>query len=413
MLSTITYRASLNRNGYKADDGLRHIVITIYSPLTKERITVNTHIRVRESDFRYGRVQPSEPNHDLYNRKIARRIRRLMEYEEDMESENITATPRKIKEAWESRVSKSATVGEMVEGVIMPSAKRTESTKEGYRNLAKSMEEFRPNTKINDLNYDIIEKYRSWMVGRGLSENTAIGRLKLLHSLVEEARKRNLVADDPFKFVVIGNMKPKEATVTMAEIARLERLKLTGREEKVRDLFLLGCYCGLRFSDLTTLEEAEIRNGILKKKMRKTKKWVTIPIGTLFWGKGLEIIEKYPDIRKLSRCVSCNSTFNRMIKEIAAKAGIKKALSCHYSRKACSTNLSLMGMPLQNITSILGQTRSSTTERYYTFDKEKAAAKMSRKMFKAKAARSRQEKQPLPTPDTQASSHHHDGEDQG
>lgn len=411
MLSTITYKASLNRNGYTTDEGLRHIVINIYSPLTKERVTVNTHIRVRESDFKYGKVQPTDPNHDIYNRKIARRIRRLMEYEEEMESSAITTTPRKIKEAWKNRVSKSATLGELVDGIIRPSVSRSKSTKDGYVNLVKSVEEFRPNTRLDDLNYDMIERYRAYMINKGLAENTAIGRLKLLHSLVEEAKKRNLVADDPFKFVVIGNMRPKEATVTMAEIARLEKLKLTGKEEKVRDLFLLGCYCGLRFSDLTSLEEAEIKNGILRKKMYKTKKYVTIPIGTLFWGKGLEIIRKYPDIKKLSHCVSCNSTFNRLIKEIALKAGIKKPLSCHYSRKACATNLSIMGMPLQNITSILGQSRTRTTEVHYTFDKEKAAEKMSRKMFKARPSRSQQEPQGLPTQDTTTTQPCHDGED--
>lgn len=413
MLSTITYRAGLNRNGYTTGGDLRHVVITIYSPLTKERVTVNTHIRVRASDFRFGKVQPTDPNHDLYNRKIARRIRRLMEYEEEMESSGITATPRKVKEAWGSRVCRSSTLGELVDGFIMPSVSRSQSTKDGYVNLVRSVEEFRPGTRLDDLCYDLIEKYRSWMINRGLAENTAIGRLKLLHSLVEEAKKRNLVADDPFKFVVIGNMRPKEATVTMAEIARLEKLKLTGREERVRDLFLLGCYCGLRFSDLTTLEEAEIKNGILKKRMYKTKKYVTIPVGTLFWGRGLEIIRKYPDITVLSHCVSCNSTFNRTIKEVALKAGIRKPLSCHYSRKACATNLSIMGMPIQNITSILGQSRTRTTETHYTFDKEKAAEKMSRKMFKARAGRGRREEPAPPRQDTREPSPPPGGEDPG
>lgn len=383
MLSTITYKAALNRNGYQTNDGMRHVVIIIYSPLTKEKISVNTHIKVKASDFRYGKVQDTEPNHDIYNRKIARRIRKLMEYEDDFESNGINPTPRRVKEAYDSRVSKSATISEMVESVIVPSVGRSQSTKESYRTLAKSFDEFRKGTTMQDLSHDIIERYRAFLtVDKGLAENTAIGRLKTLHSLCEEARKRDAIPGDPFKFITIGNMKPKVAFLSLSEIARMERLNLDGRLAKVRDLFLLGCYSGLRWSDLSTLEESVIKNGVMKKTMYKTKRQVAVPIRTLFWGKGMDIICRYPDIRELSHCVSCNSTANKIIKEIAAMAGIKKTVSFHIARKSCSTNLSLMGMPIQNITSILGQSRTRTTETYYTFDKDHAAEKATKKLFR-------------------------------
>lgn len=386
MLSNITYKASLNRNGYRSKDGLRHVVITVYCPLTKERVTVNTHVRVREADFSYGMVQPSEPNHDLFNRKISRAIRRLMEYEDEMAAAGTNPTPRKIKEAYKTNVSKSATLREFVDSVIMTDSKRSESTRSGYHNLCKAVDEFRHNTRLDEVDHDFVERFRSSMMNKGLGENTAIGRLKLLRCVFNEAIKRGVVTDDPFKFITIGNMKPKEVYLTMAEIGRIERVKLSRKDDKVRDLFLLACYSGLRWSDLHTLEEAEIKGGIMRKRMYKTKKYVTVPLKTLFWGKGLDIINKYPNIRILSKCVSCNSTFNKKIKEIAHKAGVKRDVSAHWGRKSCSTNLSLMGMPIQNITSILGQSRTRTTETHYTFDKDLAAEKMSKKLFKTKAA---------------------------
>lgn len=383
MLSTLIYRPTLNRNGYTTRDGLRTIVISIRMTGSRERVTVNTHIKVRPSDFLYGKVQPTDPNYDLLNRKVTRRIRRLMEYEDELESNGIVPTPRRVKEAYDSHVSKSATIAEMVEAVIIPSAGRSASTKESYRTLAKSFDEFRPNTTMQDLSHDMIERYRAFLtVDKGLAENTAIGRLKALHALCEEARKRDVMPGDPFRFVTIGNMKPKVAFLSLAEIARIERLHLDGRHEKVRDLFLLGCYSGLRWSDLSTLEEAVIKNGVLRKTMYKTKRQVAIPIKTLFWGKGLDIINRYPDIRELSHCVPCNSTANKMIKEIAAMAGIKKTVSFHIARKSCATNLSLMNMNLQYITTILGQSRTRTTEAHYTFDKEHAAEKATKKLFR-------------------------------
>lgn len=383
MISTLIFRPTLNRNGYVTKDGKRTIVISIYMTGTRERAVVNTHIRVRPVDFLCGKVQPTDPNHDLINRKVTRRIRRLMEYEDELEASGTVPTPRRVKEAYDSRVSKSATISEMVESVIVPSVGRSRSTKESYRTLAKSFDEFRKGTTMQDLSHDIIERYRAFLtVDKGLAENTAIGRLKTLHSLCEEARKRDVMPGDPFRFITIGNMKPKVAFLSLADIARIERLELDGRHAKVRDLFLLGCWTGLRWSDLFTLEEAVIKNGVLKKTMYKTKRQVAVPIRTLFWGKGMDIISRYPDIRELSHCVSCNSTANRLIKEIAAAAGIKKTVSFHIARKSCSTNLSLMGMPIQNITSILGQSRTRTTETYYTFDRDRAAEKATKKLFR-------------------------------
>ena len=361
-------------------EGLREVVIDVYQ-LGGQRVTVGTAVRVKEQDFRLGKVQSSNPDYDLLNRKIRRLIRRLMEHEDELEASGVDPSPLMIKEAFANKTSKTSTISEFVDSVIMKSSRRCNSTKQGYHCLCKSINEFRQNTTISDIDHDYIERYRSFMSDNGLSENTVIGRLKLLRCVCSEALKRNVIRDDPFKFVVIGNMRPKDVYLSLSEIARIERVKLKGKKEYVRDLFLLGCWTGLRFSDLSTLEEAEIKGGILIKRMYKTKKIVRIPINTLFWGKGMNIIERYPDIRVLSKC-TCNSTANKMLKEIAVMARIGKSISFHYGRKSCSTNLSLMGMPIQNITSILGQSRTRVTETHYTFDKDKAAEKMAKKLFR-------------------------------
>ena len=414
MLSTITYRASLNRNGYMTDEGLRHIVITIYSPLTKERVTVNTHIRVKESDFKYGKVQPSEPNHDIYNRKIARRIRRLMEYEDEMESSNITPSPRKIREAWKNRVSKSATIGELVESIIVPSAERKASTIDGYRNLAKSIDEFRPNTKMDDLSHDLICRYRSWMKGKGLTENTAIGRLKLLRCLVNECLKRNLlsVENDPFRNIVIGEMKAHKEWLTMQEVRKLERVKLDKKEAHIRDAFLFACATGLRYSDFISMKSESLVRNKLTVDQLKTGHIVVLPLDKLFGGKPLEILSRYPSIEVFAK-IGINSTVNRALKEIAQKAGVKKNIHFHLARKCCGTLLNQMGMNMQEIQYILGHQRLSTTAKHYSFTLQKQVEKSLTKAFKARASRNRREGQAPPTQDTQEPSRCQDGEDPG
>lgn len=381
MLTTITYKAALNRNGYTTDEGLRHVVITIYSPLTKERVTVNTHIRVKKENFRYGKVQPADANHDIYNRKIPRIIRRLMEYEDEMEQSGVTPSPGKIRDAWNSKVSKSSTITEFVGAVIEPST-RSQQTKAAYYTLAREAEKFDRNVRMDSVCHDWIERWRASMVNHGLSENTIKGRLKQLHCLTQEAIKRDILTGDPFKWITIGNMTPRPEFLTKQEIRKLERVKLTGREAKVRDLFLLSVYTGLRWSDLTTLDEADISGGIIRKRMYKTKRDVTIPIKTLFWGKGQQILDRYQPITRLCRCVKCNSTANRIIKDIAKRAGITKRVHFHLARKTCSTMLNALGLPAGDITSILGHAKIETTQKYYIFGKEESLIKSSRKLFK-------------------------------
>lgn len=381
MISTITYRASLNRNGYTTDDGLRHIVITIYSPLTKERVTVNTHIRVRPEDWCYGKVQPTDPNHDLYNRKIARITRRLMEHEDELEQAGVATSPRKIREAWKSGVSRSATIGEFIDAVIEPST-RSHQTKASYHTLAREVERYDRNARMDSLCHDWIERWRATMVRQGLSENTIKGRLKQLHCLTQEAMKRDLLTSDPFRWVVIGNMTPKQEFLSKTEIQKLERVRLTGKEAKVRDLFMLSVYTGLRWSDLVTLDEADISGGILRKRMYKTKRDVVIPVKTLFWGKGQAIIDRYQPITRLCRCVKCNSTANRIIKDIAVRVGIRKPVHFHLARKTCSTMLNTLGLPTSDITTILGHSKIETTQKFYIFGKEESMINSSRKLFK-------------------------------
>ena len=319
----------------------------------------------------------------LMIRKIKRMIKRLLEYEDELESNNITPTPRKIKETYNSKVSRSATITELVESIIVPSADRKQSTVDGYRNLAKSIEEFRPNTRMSDLDYHTIEKYRSWMKEKGLKDNTTIGRLKLLRCLTNECIKRNIIStdNDPFRNVVIGEMKPHKEWLTMAELKRLERLRLTGRQAHIRDAFIFCCTTGLRYSDFTSMRSSSLIKNRLTVDQLKTGHIVILPLDKLFGGKPLEILSRYPSIEAFAK-IGINSTVNRELKEIGHMANIKTPLHVHLARKACGTLLNQSGLSMQEIQYILGHQRISTTAKHYSFTLQKQVEKSLKKAFK-------------------------------
>jgi integrase len=83
-------------------------------------------------------------------------------------------------------------------------------------------------------------------------------------------------------------------------------------EEYVRDVFVVGCFTAMRFSDYSTLDASAIRNNRLEFVQKKTDKKVTIPIHPVVQ----KTLQKYnyslPEIPP-------NNEFNRLIKLVGAK----------------------------------------------------------------------------------------------
>ena len=139
--------------------------------------------------------------------------------------------------------------------------------------------------------------------------------------------------------------------------------------ETVRDLFVIGCMTGLRFSDYSNLTPQRINNGFIQLTQQKTQARVTIPIHPLVNA----ILEKYP--AGLPKCPP-NQVFNRYLKDIgkmlpqlnepfekvltrAGKPDIQvypkyELLQSHTARRSFCTNEYLNGTPTITIMAISG-----------------------------------------------------------
>ncbi|MEY3444473.1 MAG: hypothetical protein RLZZ519_2754, partial [Bacteroidota bacterium] len=138
------------------------------------------------------------------------------------------------------------------------------------------------------------------------------------------------------------------------ELAHLWSLDLSKKPslERVRDLFLVGCWTGLRFSDFVRLRPENVDGKFLKMQTQKTGVVVTLPIHPIL----REIFEKYDG--NLPPKIS-NQKMNNYLKEIAQLAefnglgmdsktmgGKKKSewrqkwerISTHTARRSFATN---------------------------------------------------------------------------
>lgn len=344
------------------------------------KIYLSSKVMLTPDQWDHGRVV-NHSNAEKLTVWLVRWMNNIEEVELDALLNGRQMTLLQLKEAVKSGIRANATLREFEESVIETDSSRCLNTKRSYRYLVGEMErEFGP-LVVAEVNYDLVVKYRERLRNKGLSENTVKGRLKALRCLMEQAKLRDLINKNPFDNITIGNIGGRAGGLTAGEVGRLERLELSGLDAKVRDLFLLGCFTGLRWGDLSTFEEAEIRNGIMKKTMYKTHHDVVVPIGKIFYGKAMDILGRYPDITSLSHCC-CNTTANRILKELALKAHIKKRCYFHLARKTFSQLLNLRGMDRSDITTLMGHRDQRTTIDHYIFNDTDRIKKSVKKLFK-------------------------------
>lgn len=382
MIAKIDYNITLNRNGYVNRKGTREVVIELYQLGT--RAIINTHIRVTTRELRYGRFQECCPLRVEYTRIIDEMVKELTRIEMEIICSHRECTPRKLREAWHNNLSRSALLSDFTESVIGPSS-RKENTKASYRTLVKGLEEFSPGLRIKDINYDFLERWVNWQRDvKQMKPNTIIGRLKTLRCLMNEAIKRDVltVDEDPFKAYTIGEMKANKEFLTERELRRLERVDVAdGRHSHIRDAFLFCCYVGIRWGDFRSLRSDQIRNGMLTVDQLKTGHLVHIPLADIFGGKAMAIIGRYPSIEAFAD-IGHNSTANRVIREIAEAAGIRKHVHWHLARHTCGTLLNQRGLMMHETQHVLGHQRLETTERYYAATSYEQVKKSVKKAFK-------------------------------
>ena len=188
-------------------------------------------------------------------------------------------------------------------------------------------------------------------------------------------------------------ISPSEETdhiyLNVEELEKIASATLPKELDPMRDLFLIGCWTGLRFSDWNKVQDS-MKDGMLHIKQQKTRHKVVIPLHPVVIG----IINKYEG--KLPM-VPTNQHMNRSLKTIAEKAGLddkvqttitrggierttshKKydLVSTHTARRSFATNAYKMDIPSITIMAITGHRTESSFLKYIKVAPEEHAEKI-------------------------------------
>lgn len=231
---------------------------------------------------------------------------------------------------------------------------------------------------------------------RGLSVNSIWKHFKNIRVFLNWCFDQNYVTKFSTKHIQTKNEQVYNVYLTKNELLKLENLKLSGEENTVRDLFLISCETGLRFSDLCELKPQHIQAAqfeVFPKKTRKndaTRK-VIIP----FSQRVQRIVEEYAG-RIPTYAYSRISNYNKILRNLCLKAGIDtpcfhyrivqgkesvieskkyELVSSHTGRRTFCTLKFLDGMPAHVIMKFSGHTSEQNFLRYLKLDAELTAEK--------------------------------------
>lgn len=226
------------------------------------------------------------------------------------------------------------------------------------------------------------ELFENYLLGKDLSTNTIWKHHKHIKVYLQHAITYGLFPDRlmqwPYRGFKIERKSGKKIALTDEDVENIEKLELNSKKETVRDMFLFGCYTGLRFSDVQNLqpkrhiEQRKEGYVVALDRMIKVDKPVQLRLYSLFNGKPQNIYKKYYDSKKefLFPYIS-NSEVNLVLKDIKGEAKIKKPLSFHVSRHTFLTTIAVKTKDVFQVKRLGGISKTETAMIYINLADER------------------------------------------
>jgi integrase len=184
-----------------------------------------------------------------------------------------------------------------------------------YKNTVKQLREYARKTNkrvdFNTITPDFLDGWISFLTNQNLAPATISKRIAQLKTIMRAAQDAGLHSNASYFRFKRPSSEADKIYLNKKEIAELYRLKLEGMQERIRDLFVVGCWTCLRYSDYNKIRREDVRKGVITVEHVKTGRTVNIPLHPFV----KEILLKYD--YQLPRYA--NQVMNRNLKVICQK----------------------------------------------------------------------------------------------
>lgn len=241
------------------------------------------------------------------------------------------------------------------------------------------------------------------------SDNHIHALIKIAKTILNDAYEREVLRKQPHKSKLFKHsQKPADNIyLTTEQLKKIYKLKLPqeGKVSIYRDLFIVGAFTGLRYSDFTRIVPENIMQiwnkenestKVIKLFMQKVNDHVIIPIHPIVE----EILKKHN--YNLSKYKVVNQVINRDLKRIGKLACIDEEIikavyrngvadeksykkyeliTTHTARRSFATNAYKAGIPAISIMKITGHKTTESFMKYICVDEEENAILMAQHAF--------------------------------
>ncbi|WMC06315.1 site-specific integrase [Elizabethkingia anophelis] len=273
------------------------------------------------------------------------------------------------------------------------------STVKTYRTTVNKLREYEKYARVqlnwHNINMDFYDDFLEFYTSIEGLTNSGFGKnIKNIKSIMNDAMENgfNTYNGHNHKNFIVLKEDVDNIYLTEEEIEKLIALDLSNDKtmERTRDLFVFGCYTGLRFSDFSQVKPEHIVGDVLRIKTIKTGEWVNIPILPAV----RVIMDRYKDNPNNLPKSLCNQTMNRYLKKLGEKAGFndkilkirnkgkdrveevmyKYEMICtHTARRSFATNMFKLGVPSRVVMNITGHRTEKAFNSYIKISQDENA----------------------------------------
>lgn len=379
---------------------------------TKERVLVRHWDRAKQRVL----VPEDQERTNSINQRLDALEATILQYLEELPKMQETPTLEGVKQHitafldQRSTTEKSAYFWKLFDAFVAYKQKTTQSHQDYDHALRKHLQATEVTSGIrvsfDALQYTeqgFVEQMRSYMLHtatnqkgtKGLQMNTVWKQFKNLKAFLNWCFDHAYIAKFSTKHMHTATEVVQHVYLTEKELEALETLALSGEQKTVRDLFLVSCETGMRFSDVSQLDTHTRQPGQFEIYPKKTRNQSYSNRILIPYSKRVKrILATYPTDELPQYAYTKIHTFNKLLKEICKEAGIVETstyyqkvqgesvaitrkkyslISSHTGRRTFCTLKFLAGMPSHVIMKFSGHSSEQNFLRYLRLDAELTA----------------------------------------
>ena len=243
----------------------------------------------------------------------------------------------------------------------------------------------------NEINKEVLDMFTTYLkTEKDFRLGTIKGILTRIKYMLKKCNLNGYAVDNSYQDANIKNDDYFFIYLDIPDITRIYYCdKLTKMQEEIRDMLILACMTGFRYSDCSRLTSANVRDGYI---YEKTKANVCVPMTKYI----KEIYAKYNNGFPPARSIQY---FNREIKVVCKQAGLIETISheeedkngkikiitkskyqlisSHTGRRSFATNMLKDNVPESQIMLCTGHRSTASFARYNLMTAEDNARRLS------------------------------------